>query len=68
MESLKFEVQSLNTEFQTPKFKLQKWWARWDLNPRPNDYESSALTTELQARRINNIEKKEVNALCNYKK
>ena len=27
-----------------------RWWARWDLNPRPKDYESSALTTELQAR------------------
>jgi hypothetical protein len=24
-------------------------WARWGLNPRPSDYESPALTTELQA-------------------
>ena len=24
-------------------------WARWGLNPRPRDYESPALTTELQA-------------------
>src|SRR5262245_27058277 len=26
------------------------WWARWGSNPRPSDYESPALTTELQAR------------------
>ena len=26
------------------------WWARWGLNPRPRDYESPALTTELLAR------------------
>ncbi len=25
-------------------------WAGWGLNPRPNDYESSALTAELPAR------------------
>ena len=25
-------------------------WARWGLNPRPSDYESPALTAELQAR------------------
>lgn len=25
-------------------------WALWDLNPRPNDYESPALTAELRAR------------------
>ena len=25
-------------------------WARWDSNPRPRDYESPALTAELQAR------------------
>ena len=24
-------------------------WARWDLNPEPRDYESPALTIELQA-------------------
>jgi hypothetical protein len=27
-----------------------KWWARRDLNPGPRDYESPALTAELQAR------------------
>lgn len=27
------------------------WWARWGSNPRPRDYESPALTAELQARR-----------------
>ena len=26
------------------------WWARRDLNPQPRDYESPALTVELQAR------------------
>lgn len=26
------------------------WWARRDLNPGPRDYESPALTAELQAR------------------
>ena len=25
------------------------WWARWGSNPRPRDYESPALTAELQA-------------------
>jgi hypothetical protein len=29
---------------------MQVWWARRDLNPQPKDYESSALTVELQAR------------------
>ena len=29
-----------------------QWWARWDLNPRPRDYESPALTTELQAQTL----------------
>jgi hypothetical protein len=28
------------------------WWARGGSNPRPKDYESSALTTELRARRV----------------
>ena len=29
----------------------KSWWARRDLNPQPRDYESPALTVELQARR-----------------
>jgi hypothetical protein len=29
---------------------LVREWARWGSNPRPSDYESPALTTELQAR------------------
>ena len=29
------------------------WWARTDLNREPKDYESSALTVELQARNKN---------------
>ena len=28
---------------------LIQWWARRDLNPQPRDYESPALTVELQA-------------------
>ncbi len=36
--------------------KRGKWWALPGLNQRPNDYESSALTTELRARsRVVNI-------------
>jgi hypothetical protein len=30
------------------------WWARRDLNPQPRDYESPALTVELQARIVSN--------------
>ena len=29
--------------------KTEEWWARRDLNPQPRDYESPALTVELQA-------------------
>ena len=29
--------------------KNRLWWARRDLNPQPTDYESAALTVELQA-------------------
>ena len=31
-------------------FESKIGWARWGLNPRPKDYESPALTAELQAR------------------
>jgi hypothetical protein len=31
-------------------FEDFRWWARRDLNPGPRDYESPALTAELQAR------------------
>jgi hypothetical protein len=31
-------------------FKSENWWARQDLNLGPTDYESAALTAELQAR------------------
>ena len=33
----------------TRRHCLCKWWAQRDLNPRPSDYESPALTTELWA-------------------
>jgi hypothetical protein len=32
-----------------PLKNLTKWWAQSDLNQRPSDYESPALTTELWA-------------------
>jgi hypothetical protein len=35
---------------QPYKSAYQHAWARWGSNPRPTDYESAALTTELQAR------------------
>ena len=31
------------------------WWARQDLNLGPTDYESAALTAELQARNFHHI-------------
>ena len=31
------------------EYFMVKWWARLDSNQRPIDYESTALTTELQA-------------------
>ncbi len=34
---------------QTSKHDVVLKWARWDLNPEPRDYESPALTIELQA-------------------
>ena len=33
-------------------FNTENWWARQDLNLGPTDYESAALTAELQAPRI----------------
>jgi hypothetical protein len=38
------------------------WWARQDLNLGPTDYESAALTAELQARTFRHITLKKVNA------
>jgi hypothetical protein len=35
--------------------KTENWWARQDLNLGPTDYESAALTAELQARNRINI-------------
>jgi hypothetical protein len=32
-----------------PGWTEKKWWARQDLNLGPTDYESAALTAELQA-------------------
>ena len=31
---------------------FSRWWAQRDLNPRPSDYESPALTPELWAQQI----------------
>ena len=33
----------------------ENWWARQDLNLRPMDYESTALTAELQAHACFNL-------------
>jgi hypothetical protein len=38
------------------------WWARQDLNLGPTDYESAALTAELQARTFTHITPKKVSA------
>jgi hypothetical protein len=40
---------SLFSMLQTMKQRQEDWWARRDLNPQPRDYESPALTVELQA-------------------
>ena len=32
---------------ESMKPTLGEWWAHWDSNPEPKDYESSALTVEL---------------------
>ena len=44
----KGENPALSSATRSPK--SEAWWARRDSNPRPKDYESSALTAELQAR------------------
>jgi hypothetical protein len=36
---------------------FDSWWARRDLNPQPRDYESPALTVELQAHILRNATK-----------
>ncbi len=38
------------SERSESKDLTQSWWACRDLNPEPTDYESAALTVELQAR------------------
>ena len=46
-----------NGESAVPNFRVIQagWWARQDLNLGPTDYESAALTAELQAQRVTNI-------------
>jgi hypothetical protein len=39
----------------SPSWTIEEWWARQDLNLGPTDYESAALTAELQARNRVNI-------------
>jgi hypothetical protein len=41
---------------------FEYWWARQDLNLGPTDYESAALTAELQARTFTHITLKKVSA------
>jgi hypothetical protein len=40
--------------FVPQKVGAVDWWARRDLNPQPRDYESPALTVELQALSVSN--------------
>jgi hypothetical protein len=56
----KLRLEEQNIPVVKPQLKLAefhsgmttiKWWAQQDLNLRPSDYESPALTTELWARR-----------------
>ncbi len=44
--------------------KALTWWARRDLNPGPRDYESPALTAELQALVMKGIELVEKSMSC----
>src|SRR5580698_6533115 len=48
----------------------RNWWARRDLNPQPRDYESPALTVELQARKnaIGNRNRLRVCDDCHHRK
>ena len=46
-----FAENPANTRMEATK-AAWKWWAQRDLNPRPSDYESPALTTELWAHRV----------------
>ena len=47
--TIHLESQLQKSPYLLKVWKL-KWWARWGSNPRPRDYESPALTAELQAR------------------
>ncbi len=40
---------TLRVDFRVSPAGLPVWWARRDSNPQPRDYESPALTVELQA-------------------
>ena len=44
-------VRSIETKINPGRINPESWWARRDSNPQPRDYESPALTVELQARR-----------------
>src|SRR5437588_6552582 len=41
-------------------------WARWDSNPQPRDYESPALTIELQARLQTNVGAFDADFTCHF--
>jgi hypothetical protein len=52
LERLKWASESRQPESEIVTAKeelLILWWARRDSNPQPRDYESPALTVELQA-------------------
>src|SRR5690348_15250470 len=47
--------------------RADSWWARRDSNPQPRDYESPALTVELQARTLfNSSQTKHLRHPCRY--
>jgi hypothetical protein len=43
--------QTIKKAFPFPKKPLKSWSWRWDSNPRPADYKSAALPTELHQQR-----------------
>ena len=44
------KILSARIDLNIARAKSKEWWALKDLNLRPTDYESAALTAELRAR------------------
>ena len=45
-----YPARECNGDCDGPETAALWLWARWDLNPRPSDYEPPALTIELRPR------------------